>query len=78
MIKNVDDLKELVLKSGFSLRGLGRETGISSGYIVQLVNGCRNPSPITAKKITDALGVTFDDIFYIKNAHKSDQKNKTA
>lgn len=77
VVSDTGKLKELIIKSGFSIRGFGRKIGISSGYVVQVCNGNRNPSPEVAKKITDALGVGFDEIFFILSACKSEQ-NKSA
>lgn len=77
VVKDKLFLKEKIVKAGYSLRGFGRKINISSGYIIQICNGDRNPSPDVAKRMTDELQVEFDSIFFISNAHKSEQ-NKTA
>ncbi|OCT12532.1 hypothetical protein A8709_32440 [Paenibacillus pectinilyticus] len=76
-VKDIALLNELLLKKGFTQRGLGREINISEVYAHQVLNGKRNPGPKIAKDIAEALNVEFDDIFFINNACKSYQ-NKTA
>lgn len=73
IIRDTKQLHELIIKSGFSIRGFGVAAGISTGYVNQVLNGKRNPSPQTAKKISDALRKEFEDIFFIENGYKSDQ-----
>ena len=60
------EIKDAMIKSGFTGAGLARTTGISQSYIVYVLQGKRNILPPTAKKICDALGCKFDDIFDIK------------
>lgn len=75
-VKDVEYFKRLLLMSGFSQRGYGREIGISEPYANQIANGTRNPGPKIAKLTAELLEVEFDDIFFIEDAHKSDQKDK--
>lgn len=75
VIKDVETFKKLLLREGFTQRGFGRSIKISAAHAYQIVNGKANPSPETAKRITEALKVGFDDIFFIQSACKSDQVN---
>lgn len=64
-LKEPHEFKALLAVKGYSQRSFGRSLGVSESYSSQIVNGVRNPSPKTAKKITDLLEVEFDDIFLI-------------
>lgn len=75
-LKDVDKFKELLLINGFTQRGYGRKIGISEPYANQISNGTRNPGPEIAKKTTELLSVKFDDIFFIDNDYKSEQKQR--
>lgn len=77
-IKNSDEFKRILMIKGFSQRSLARQIGISEPYANQIVNGERNPGPQIAKKITVALEMEFDEIFFIQDACKSYQKKTTA
>jgi len=59
------ELKTAMIKKGFTGAGLARTTGISQAYIVYILQGKRSILPPTAKKICDALGCDFDDIFMV-------------
>lgn len=73
IIKDIALLNELILKKGFTQRGFGREINISEPYAHQVLNGKRNPGPKIAKNMADALGESFDSIFFIESACKSGQ-----
>lgn len=72
-IRDAKQLQELIIKSGYSIRGFGIAAGISHGHISQFISGKRNPSPQSAKKMADALRKDFEDIFFIESGYKSDQ-----
>jgi transcriptional regulator with XRE-family HTH domain len=55
------------MKKGYTIRSFAEKVGMSPSHISLIVNGERNPSPAAAKKIFEALELTFDDIFFIKN-----------
>jgi transcriptional regulator with XRE-family HTH domain len=55
-----------MIRKGFTGAGLAKAAGISQGYIVYILQGKRSILPPTAKKICDALGCEFDEIFEIK------------
>jgi len=76
VLKDVDYFKELLLLNGYTQRSYGRAIGISEPYANQISNGVRNPGPKIAKDTTDLLGVSFEDIFFIQHACKSEQMNE--
>jgi len=78
VVKDIALLNELMLKKGFTQRSFGREIQISPAYSHQVFSGKRNPGPMIAKKISDALDVQFDEIFFIQSACKSEQERQTA
>jgi len=77
-LKDVDKFKTLLMTNGFTQRSYGRAIGISEPYAHQIANGARNPGPKIAKDTADLLDVDFEDIFFIDNACKSDQRTKQA
>lgn len=72
VLKDSNEFKKLLIVKGFSQRALGRAAGITAGYASQICNGRRNPRPEVARKITEALKVGFDDIFFIDDACNSE------
>lgn len=64
-LKNTRHFNELIIKKGYSKNGFSRATKLGQPTIVQISNGTRNPSPYSAKRIADILGVEFDEIFKI-------------
>lgn len=73
-VKDLNNFIEKIVQSGFSYRQLAKETGISQTTISLIVNGERNPSPELAVKICKAIDCQFNDIFFIENDYKSNQK----
>lgn len=73
-----DRIKEKMLINGFSQRSLARAAELSDTTVNHVINGLRNPSPATAKKICDALDCGFDDIFFIEKDNKSYQSAHSA
>lgn len=65
MIKVKPELNRIRIKSGFSMIGLAKAAGLSQQFISALIKGRYNPSAVTAKRICDALGVEFDQVFEI-------------
>lgn len=72
-VRDLAVLQEIVIKSGYTYRGFGKELGLSGSYINQILNGKRNPSPPIAKKIAEKLNQEYDSIFFIKTGYKSEQ-----
>jgi transcriptional regulator with XRE-family HTH domain len=68
------DKKDIMLKiaeEGISLREFSRKSGISQGYLSQLLSGERKPSPVVAKKLAESLGLNMKDIFLIEVIDKT-------
>lgn len=66
-IRLIDPIQfeELLIRKGFSKKAFAETAGIGQVTALQICNGDRNPSPRIAKRICDALEVSFDDIFEI-------------
>ncbi|MNY79129.1 helix-turn-helix protein [compost metagenome] len=56
----------MIIRKGFSKRGLAAVAKIGEATAIQISSGDRNPSPATAKRICEALECSFDDIFVIE------------
>lgn len=74
ILKDADIFRDLIVKSGFSYRQLAKEVNCSQTQISLIANGERNPSPETAVNICRVLKKQFDDIFFINNDFKRNQK----
>ena len=74
LVKDVDQLNDIIVQSGFSYRQLAKASHCSQTLISLIVKGERNPSPGTAVNICKALNCKFDDIFFINSDYKSSQK----
>jgi DNA-binding XRE family transcriptional regulator len=72
-IRDRQKLNESIMKKGLTRRGFGKAIGLSHSTITQLLNGSRNPSPPTARKIVEFLESDFDEIFFIDDGYKSNQ-----
>ncbi|OKP82844.1 hypothetical protein A3844_23025 [Paenibacillus helianthi] len=68
-----EKLTELMFRKGWTRRQLAKSAGIGEVTAQQVCNGQRNPSPPVAKKIVDALGVEFEDIFELTPVSRSEQ-----
>lgn len=66
VIKDSIIFNELLIRKGYSKRRLAELSEISPPMIVQICNGQRSPSAAAAKKIVEALGLEFDDLFIIE------------
>ena len=56
-------LKKLREKNGLSQSELGEKVGLKQATISQYENGTRKPSLDISKKLSDALGISWDDFF---------------
>lgn len=66
--------KDTILKiaeTGNSMREFSKHIGMSQGYLSQLLNGEKKPSPTIAGKIAKGLGVKIEDIFFVKVIDKT-------
>jgi len=65
-LKN-NKIKEMIARKNKSQNWLAHKLEISSGYLSQLMEGSRNPSPKVREKIMAALPeYQFDDLFSIE------------
>lgn len=62
---NREALKEFRVREGLSQRQLAKKIGCSGVTLCQIESGERNPSPKMAKRIGEALGVTFAAVFSV-------------
>ena len=76
LVKDVDALIEIIVKSGYSYRQLAKEVNCSQTQISLILKGERNPSPANAANICKALNCEFDDIFFVSTNYKSNQKKE--
>jgi len=61
---NAPTIRRYLAKKSRSQNWFARHIGISSGYLSQMLNGTRDPSPRMRRKILDVLaGYEFDDLF---------------
>ncbi len=75
LVKDLDDFISKIVENGYSYRQLAEKAGISQTTISLIVKGERNPSPDSAAKLCQALNCQFEDIFFINNDYKSNQKS---
>lgn len=66
-MKNFEQTRLEIAKTGRSLRKFSKDIGISQGYLSQILCGKKKPSPTIAYKISNGLGLQLDDIFFIHN-----------
>lgn len=55
-------LRELMRARGVTQRELARKTGLSQSHISLIAQARRSPSPLTIRKVSDALGVSPGDM----------------
>jgi transcriptional regulator with XRE-family HTH domain len=65
-LKNAKDFKRLLMERGYSYRSFGKASKVSFPTISDIANEKKFPTPQAAKKITDALGLEFNDLFFIE------------
>ncbi|NRR04564.1 helix-turn-helix transcriptional regulator [Brevibacillus sp. RS1.1] len=75
-IKDYTYLNELIVKKGFNKTDFSKQIPLSQPMTIQICNGDRNPSPRTAKRISEVLEVNFDDVFVIEKSHKKKCKEE--
>ena len=60
-------IRERLIRKCKSQNWLAERLDVSTGYVSQLMDGSRNPSPIVRQKFLDAFpDCEFDDLFVIK------------
>lgn len=61
---NSETLRRILARKNKSQNWFAKRIGTSSGYMSQLMNGSRNPSPKMREKILNTLkDCDFDDVF---------------
>lgn len=65
VLKNPNELKMIMAFNGLSVRGFSKEIGLSHSFLSQVINGKRNPSAATAKRISTGLQKEIDDFFLV-------------
>ena len=69
---------ELLDQLGITQKELARRSGISAGYLSQLIRGEHNPSVRTQKRLQRALGVSdWDRLFFIEPAGEDGPDTET-
>jgi len=64
-----------IARRNMSQNMLAIRSGISSGYISQIMSGTRNPSPAVRQRLQEILApLTFDDIFIIEESDNGSKK----
>lgn len=74
-LKDADEFNELMIRKGFTKRGLAQAADISHAMVVLISKGERSPRANVAARIVEALGIEFDDAFKIVRT-KSPQNGK--
>lgn len=58
------ELRRIMVRRNLSQNNLAKRLEISSGYMAQLLNGERCPSPVTRQKLQDYFkDCSFDELF---------------
>ena len=57
---------DLLHRLNMTKNELASWTGLATGYLSQLLNGKRNPSAATRKRLQDVLEVGFDELFILE------------
>ncbi|MOA14476.1 helix-turn-helix protein [compost metagenome] len=71
VVVKTEDLTSLLYRKGWTRRQLAEQAQINEATAQKVVKGQRSPSPPVAKKIVDALGVKFEDIFELETVSRS-------
>ena len=57
---------DLLHRRNMTKNELASRTGLATGYLSQLLNGKRNPSPATRQRLQEVLGAEFDELFILE------------
>ncbi|MEB7812867.1 helix-turn-helix transcriptional regulator [Staphylococcus xylosus] len=77
MKTNVLELRGLIAKNGHTLRSFSKSSGISLSYLSLIINGKATPSPKMAKRISENLNVSIEDLFNFE-IEEAKQNEKTS
>jgi XRE family transcriptional regulator of biofilm formation len=67
-------IKQVRNKRGYSIRALGKQTGLSSGFIGDIESGRCNPSIKNLQKLANALGCPVE--FFLNNEVVENDQNE--
>lgn len=56
-------LRSLIRRSGLTNRQIAERSGLSESAISRYIKGDRNPKLISAEKLAQALGVSFEEVY---------------
>jgi transcriptional regulator with XRE-family HTH domain len=65
-LKNAIEFKRLLMEKGYSYRTFGKASKVAFPTISDIANEKKYPTPKAAKKICEALGLEFNDLFFIE------------
>lgn len=65
-VKSVEGFYDVMFFAGYTQSKLARETEITREHMHRIVNGKQNPSIVLAKKMSDILGKSVEELFDIK------------
>ena len=60
---NETSVKKAMFLKGYNLSDLSNETSVGVSYLSQINNGKKIPSPKLAKKMSEVLQVSVDELF---------------
>lgn len=60
---NEASVKKAMFLKGYNLSDLSNETGVGVSYLSQIINGKKIPSPKLAKKMSEVLQVSVNELF---------------
>lgn len=60
---NESSVKKAMFLKGYNLSDLSNETGVGVSYLSQIINGKKIPSPKLAKKMSEVLQVSVNELF---------------
>lgn len=66
IIANKEAIIKLRILKGFSQNELAKKASVSNTVIIRIEQG-KNITPASAKKVCNALGIDFEQIFHIMN-----------
>lgn len=70
-------IRTLRLERGLSLRALARVVGVSASLVSQIETGKSQPSVSTLYAITQALGISIEDVFEAEETEATEQREET-
>lgn len=65
-LKDKEKTRLSIAKSGYTIRGFSKHINVSSGYLSEILNGKKEPSPTMAQKIAKGLGEETESIFLFR------------